>query len=114
MPRIATRSRTSKKVSGAGAVTELGILIKSLIKENQQLKRSLEKVATKAAGSNSSQAARAVKALQGRVAKALTSKQATIKKPKVKRPITDPVALERRRAAMAKARQVRAEKRAQA
>jgi hypothetical protein len=116
-------SRTSRtrrpRPSGDELLAQLTAQIDRLITENRELKRALAK-AQHAAGGGLGQAGRALAGLQRRVSQALASSGSgrggraaePAAAPKPRRKVTDPEVLERRRAALAKARAARAAKRA--
>jgi len=101
-------------------------MVDKLIAENRELKRAIAK-AEKAQGPGGGlgQAAKALSGLQRRVSQALAGggrgrgrrggaapKSTTAAAPRPRRKVTDPEVLEKRRAALAKARAARAAKRA--
>jgi hypothetical protein len=92
--------------------------VDQLIKENRQLKRALARAETGEGGGTLGQAAKTLSGLQRRISRELgadgrrrRSAAATevVKRPR--RKVTDPEVLERRRQALAKAREVRRMKR---
>ena len=113
-PRTATRRRRSRNPAAAatnGSATTLLSQVSELVSENQALVRENKEL--------QSVLARVSQAVQGLRARPVTSRQPTVggarPQPKARRQrrrITDPATLERRRAALAKARQVLAERRA--
>jgi cell division septum initiation protein DivIVA len=113
-PRRARRA----KVAGDDLLSDLAQRVDQLIKENRELKRTLERVAKNAqASAGMGQATKVLSGLQRRVAQALESRPAgrgrglgrgaaaaTAPASRPRRKVTDPVILERRREALAKAR----------
>jgi hypothetical protein len=130
-----TRRRTRRSASTAGAartrrqrasgdelLAQLTAQVDRLIAENRDLKRALAR-AEKAHGASGvqGQASRTLAGLQRRVSQALASDgrgrgrgrgAEPAAAPRPRRKVTDPEVLERRRAALAKARAARAAKRA--
>jgi hypothetical protein len=115
-PRRSRRPRPS----GAELVDSLTEMVDRLLAENRDLKRALAR-AQQGAGTGLGQAARALSGLQRRVSRALNSEGSgrgrqraagSEPAPRPRRKVTDPEVLERRRAALAKARAARAAKRA--
>jgi len=113
-PRIARKRRRSRTPAGAatnGSATTLLSQVSELVSENQALVRENKEL--------QSVLARVSQAVQGLRARPVTSRRPTVggaaPQPKARRQrrrITDPATLERRRAALAKARAVLAERRA--
>jgi hypothetical protein len=101
-------------------LADLDRMISALIKENRDLHRQIDKLSRQAVGAASGTAERALRAIQRRINSAVDSPTATRRRRSVAaaqvtrppRKITDPELLERRRQALAKAREVRAAKRA--
>ena len=91
-------------------------MINQLIKENRQLRRRVDKLTARATGATSRTVERALVAMQRRVQKAIgsdtgtTTRRRTTTTARVRRPVSPEVA-EKRRAALEKARAVRAAKR---
>ena len=117
----APRRTRRPQPSGEDLVAQFSAMVDRLIAENRDLKRALAR-AERAAGDGLGQAARALSGLQRRVSRALASgpgggrrgrgaaaEPAVARRPR--RKVTDPEVLERRRAALAKARAARAAKR---
>jgi hypothetical protein len=100
-------------------VASLTAMIEQLISENRRLKRDVASAERGAAGSSLGQASKALSGLQRRVSRALAEEPgsrgrgsaATSVSPRPRRKVTDPQVLQRRREALAKAREVRAAKR---
>jgi cell division septum initiation protein DivIVA len=117
--RSASTARTRRpRQSGDELLTQLTAQIDRLIAENRDLKRAIAK-AEQAAGGGLGQASRALTGLQRRVSQALASDgrgrgrgAEAAAAPRPRRKVTDPEVLEKRRAALAKARAARAAKRA--
>jgi hypothetical protein len=109
-PRRARRA----KVAGNELLADLAQRVDQLIKENRELKRTLERAErTAQAGANLGQAAKVLSGLQRRVAQALESRPAARGRTaaaapapaaRTRRKVTDPEVLARRREALAKAR----------
>jgi hypothetical protein len=101
-------------------VADLDRMISALIKENRDLQRQVDKLSRQAAGTASGTAERALRSIQRRISGAVDSGTTTRRRrsaSKVRRTrgkITDPELLERRRQALAKAREARAAKRTSA
>jgi hypothetical protein len=95
-------------------------MISALIKENWDLHRQIDKLSKPSVGAGSAAAERALRSLERRVRGSLDGRTATGRKrsagapstSRARRKVTDPELLERRRQALAKAREVRAAKRA--
>ncbi len=113
----AARRTRRPRPSGDDLLAQLTAQVDRLIAENRELKRAIAR-AEKAQGASGGlgQAARALSGLQRRVSQALASDGrgrgadgAVVVR--TRRKITDPEVLERRRAALAKARAARAAKR---
>ena len=105
-------------------MTSLSEMVDRLIAENRDLKRAIARV-EQGAGAGLGQATRVLSGLQRRLSQALSSgapaargrgrgAAAEAAAPRPRRKVTDPEVLERRRAALAKARAARAAKRAAA
>jgi cell division septum initiation protein DivIVA len=120
--RSASTARTRRpRQSGDELLTQLTAQIDRLIAENRDLKRAIAK-AEQAAGGGLGQASRALAGLQRRVSQALAEAPVPGRRrpgaadaaaaPRPRRKVTDPEVLEKRRAALAKARAARAAKRA--
>ena len=117
MPARASSSR-SPRGSGSQLIETLQESITSLLAENRRLKNQLDRL-QEHGRSSSEPIGRQLAALTRRVARAVEggrgqAKASTRRAPqkRTRRPITDPAVLERRRAALAKAREVRAARRA--
>ena len=103
-------------------VAELEPMISALIKENRELHRQIDKLSKQSVGAGSGAAERALRSLERRVRANLDGRTATGRRrsagaastPRARRKVTDPELLERRRQALAKAREARAVKRASA
>jgi uncharacterized membrane protein len=109
LAKIIKTTRRRGSSAGLDVVSNLNELISGLIKENRQLQRRLDRLASTATAKTSSGTERALRSLQRRVTNALThSKPVRKAVTKVRKAITDPAVLERRRAALTKARAVRA------
>ena len=101
-------------------MTELEPLISALIKENRELHRQIDKLSKQSVGAGSTAAERALRSLERRVRGSLDGGAATDRRhsagaastPRARRKVADPELLERRRQALAKAREARAAKRA--
>jgi hypothetical protein len=123
-----TRRRSRRSSSGGGRarlsgddlVAQLTSMVDRLIAENRELKRALARAERSAGGGDGlGQATRALSGLQRRVSRALSAdggrgrrRGAEAAPPaRPRRKVTDPEILERRRAALAKARAARAAKR---
>jgi hypothetical protein len=97
-------------------------MISALIKENRELHRQIDKLSKQTVGAASGASERALRSLERRVRGSLDGRTPTAKRrsagatstPRVRHKLTDPELLERRRQALAKAREARAAKRASA
>jgi hypothetical protein len=97
-------------------------MILSLIKENRDLHRQIDKLSKQTAGAASGATERALRSLERRISGSLDGATTTGRRRSaraasrsgVRRKVTDPDLLERRRQALAKAREARAAKRASA
>jgi hypothetical protein len=123
MAAISPRRRSRPQVGGTDLLASLTEQVDQLIKENRDLKRAVARAEKAQGGGLLGQAAKALTGLQRRLDRALETtpssrgRRATAAPPAVSRPrrkVTDPEVLERRRQALAKARAVRAAKRAAA
>jgi cell division septum initiation protein DivIVA len=102
-------TRAIRRRVASTVVSDLADQINALIKENRSLERHLDRLATKASGATSAGAELGIRSLQRRVSNALTPSKPVRKAiAKARKAITDPAVLEKRRAALAKARAVRA------
>jgi hypothetical protein len=113
----ASRSRRPR-VSGDELVATLTDMVDRLIEENRELKRALARAERSTGDGGLGQATRALSGLQRRVSRALSGAAGPGRRgatqpapPRPRRKVTDPEVLERRRAALAKARAARAAKR---
>ncbi len=100
-------------------LADLDQMVSALIKENRELRRQIDRLNGQAAGANSGPAARTLRSIQRRISGAVDSGTTTRRRSasptsRMRGKITDPELLERRRQALAKARQARATKRASA
>jgi hypothetical protein len=113
------RGRRARAGATEDVVASLTAMIEQLISENRRLKRDVARAERGAAGSSLGQASKALSGLQRRVSRALAEEPgsrgrgsaATSAGPRPRRKVTDPQVLQRRREALAKAREVRAAKR---
>ena len=115
-----TRARRPR-LGGDALLGELTAMVDKLISENRELKRALAKVEKSPVGAGLGEATRALAGLQRRVSRALDGDGgsgrrggAAVGVVRTRRKVTDPEVLEKRRAALAKARAARAAKRAEA
>jgi hypothetical protein len=112
-----TRSGRAGRQPADQVLAELEAMISSLIKENRELHRQIDKLSKQTIGATSGTAERALRALERRVRGSLDGHTATGRRRSAeatsthRRKVTDPELLERRRQALAKAREVRAAKR---
>jgi hypothetical protein len=121
-PSSATRRSSSVRQPTQSVLTDLDRMISALIKENRELQRQIDKLSRQALGASSGTAERVLRSIQRRISGALDSRVTARRRRPVRaapvsrtqRKITDPVVLERRRQALAKARAARAAKRASA
>ena len=119
--------RSSSAGSGRGArqpahqvLAELEPMISALIKENRELHRQIDKLSRQSVGVASGAVERTLRSIERRISGSLDGETTTGRRrsarvtstTKVRRKVTDPQLLERRRQALAKAREVRAAKRA--
>jgi hypothetical protein len=103
-------------------VAELEPMISALIKENRELHRQIDKLTKQSVGAGSAAAERSLRSLERRVRGSLDGRTTPGRRrsagaasmPRARRKVTDPELLERRRQALAKAREARAAKRASA
>ena len=127
--RNANPGRSSSVRSGRGGrqpaekvLAELEPMISALIKENHELHRQIDNLSKQTVGAASRSVERALRSLERRISGSLDGRMATRRRrsagatsaPKARRKVTDPELLERRRQALAKAREARAAKRASA
>jgi hypothetical protein len=103
--------------SAEQALAELDPMISALIKENRELHRQIDKLSKQTVGAASGTTERALRSLERRVRGSLDGHTASGRRRSAgatsspRRKVTDPELLERRRQALAKAREVRAAKR---
>jgi hypothetical protein len=127
---MAVARRTRRPTKGAGTVDELKVLVNSLIKENQRLKRQLVRLETKTVGLAPSTATRALTAIARRLERALGSdatgrrrrgtssstagrtRRSSTTATKARKPAS-PETQAKRLAALARAREARAAKKAE-
>ena len=103
-----------------GVLADLDRMISALIKENRDLHRQIDKLSKLAVGAGSGITERTLRSLQRRISGTVdggrksSGRRSALTAPASRRrgKITDPELLERRRQALAKAREVRAAKRA--
>jgi hypothetical protein len=137
--RSPRRSRTRARSTGASApstprrgrgprepldrvLSQLDQMISTLIKENRDLRRQIDKASRQTISDSSGTADRLLRSIQRRITRAGESDRTSGRRRAVaaapasrtRRKITDPEVLERRRQALAKARAARAAKRATA
>jgi hypothetical protein len=101
-------------------LAELEPMISALIKENRELHRQIDKLSKETVGVASAAVERTLRSIERRISGSLDGETTTgrrrsarvISTTKARRKVTDPQLLERRRQALAKAREVRAAKRA--
>jgi hypothetical protein len=115
-PSSATRRGRGVLQATESVVADLDRMISALIKENRDLQRQIDKLSRQAVGAASGTAERTLRSIQRRISGAVDSGTATRRRrsSRTRRKITDPELLERRRQALAKAREARAAKRASA
>ena len=117
-PSSATRRGRGVRQATESVLADLDRMISALIKENRDLQRQIDKLSRQAAGAASGTAERTLRSIQRRISGAVDSGTATRRRrsasqvSKTRGKITDPELLERRRQALAKAREARAAKRA--
>jgi hypothetical protein len=119
-PSVATRRRQGVRQPTPSVLADLDRMISTLIKENRELQRQIDKLSRQALGATSGTAERMLRSIQRRISSAVDGRATTRRRRSVPaapvsrtpRKITDPEVLERRRQALAKARAVRAAKRA--
>jgi hypothetical protein len=103
-------------------LSELDQMVSALIKENRELHRQIDQLSRRAIGATSGTAERALRSIQRRISGVVEGGTRTRPRrsataapvSKTRRKVTDPQVLERRRQALAKAREARAAKRASA
>ncbi len=121
-PSSATRRGRGARQGAESVMADIDRMISALIKENRDLQRQIDKLSRQAAGAASGTAERTLRSIQRRISGAVdggrtTRRRRAVAAPPVSRTprkITDPAVLERRRQALAKAREARAAKRADA
>jgi hypothetical protein len=112
-----TRSGRAGRHPADQALAELEPMISALIKENRELQRQIDRLSKQTIGAASRNAQRALRSLERRVRGTLDGHTATGRRRPAgatstpRRKVTDPQLLERRRQALAMAREVRAAKR---
>lgn len=118
----ARRSRGSRQPADR-VLAELDQMVSVLIKENRDLQRRIERLSRQATGAASAAAERGLRSIQRRISRAVDGGTTTRRRRSgaaataagtTRRRVTDPQVLERRRQALAKAREARAAKRARA
>ncbi len=103
-------------------LAELEPMVSALIKENRELQRQIERLNKQPLGTTSGTVERALRSLERRISDSLDSETTTGRRrsaratsaTRARRKVTDPELLERRRQALAKAREARQAKRASA
>jgi hypothetical protein len=103
-------------------LAELELMVSALIKENRELHRQIDKLSKPTSGSSFGTIERALRSIERRISGSLDGRMTvgrrssarTASAPRARRKVTDPLLLERRRQALAKAREARAAKRASA
>jgi hypothetical protein len=122
----ARASSSTRRGRGARQTTEhvladLDRMVSALIKENRELSRQIDRFSSRAVGTASGTVERTLRSIQRRVSGAVYGRTTTGRRRSTARPvartrgkITDPELLERRRQALAKAREARSAKRASA
>jgi hypothetical protein len=126
------RSTNARTSSSAGSsrrarqpahqvLAELEPMISALIKENRELHRQIDKLSRQTVGAASGAVERTLRSIERRISSSLdgaaTGRRRSARAASgsgVRRKVTDPELLERRRQALAKAREARAAKRASA
>jgi hypothetical protein len=116
----ATRRSPGSRQPTELVLADLDRMISALIKENRELHRQIDRLSRQASGGTSGTAERALRSLQIRISRAVDggtstrprrpARAATVSP--TRRTVTDPEVLERRRQALAKAREALAAKRA--
>jgi hypothetical protein len=115
-----TRSSRGQRQPTEQVLAELEPMISALIKENRELHRQIDKLSKQTVGADSGTVERALRSIQRRISGSLDVGMTTGRRhslratsvTKARRKVMDPQVLERRRQALAKAREVRAAKRA--
>ena len=119
-PSSATRRSRGVRQPTERVLADLDRMISALIKENRELHRQIDKLSRQGAETASGTAERALRSIQRRISGAVDSGTATRRRrsasqvSRTRGKITDPELLDRRRQALAKARETRAAKRASA
>ena len=119
-PSSATRRGRGVRQATESVLADLDRMISTLIKENRELHRQIDKLSRQAVGATSGTVERALRSIQRRISSAVESgtttrrRRSTSPASRTRGKITDPELLERRRQALAKAREARAAKRASA
>lgn len=107
-----TGTRRRRPVAGSGAVIqELTSSVNELIRQNKTLKQQLARLQGHTSGGGTA-ASRELIALQRRLSRTLDGKVSKSSASRTRRQISDPAVLKARRAALAKAREALAAKRA--
>jgi hypothetical protein len=116
-----TRRGRSARQTTEQVLADLDRVVSALIKENRELSRQVERFSGRAVGAASGTVERTLRSIQRRVSGAVDGGITTGRRKSAGRPvarkrgrITDPELLERRRQALAKAREARSAKRASA
>jgi hypothetical protein len=112
------RSNRGGRQSAEQLLAELDPMISALIKENRELHRQIERLSKQTAGEATGIVERTLRSLERRITGSLDGAAAGRRRPvratsgpRERRKVTDPELLERRRQALAKAREARAAKR---
>lgn len=116
----ATRGNRASRQPTDRVLSELERMVSALIKENRDLHRRIDALNKQATTATSGTAERALRSIQLRISRVIgtgtTTRRRRTARAESERPtrrkITDPAVLERRRQALAKAREARAAKRA--
>ena len=116
----ATRRSGGSRQPPEQVLADLDRMISALIKENGELHRQIDKLNRQAGGATSGTAERALRSLQVRISRAVDGGTITGRRrpalaatvSTTRRRVTDPEVVERRRQALAKAREALAAKRA--
>ena len=107
-----TGTRRRRPVQGSGAVIQqLTTSVDELIRQNKALKQQLTRLQGQTSGGNAA-AFRELIALQRRISRTLDGRSTKASSTRSRRQISDPTVLQARRAALAKAREALAAKRA--
>src|SRR5919204_1692721 len=117
-PRSSSARSTRRARQPAQQVlAELEPMISALIKENRELHRQIDKLSKQTVGAGSGTVERALRSIERRISGSLDGETTTgrrrsarVTSTTARRRVTDPQVLERRRQALAKAREVRAAK----